>query len=129
MDKKHALKKHKETKKIKKRAKISSAADINGTRFHPNFEAKYIADIQGWYKKLQLFAAKDAGWTNELFGKATITLESFDGDIVLDMKYLRGEYKMQFPLFVLYDIVIAAQALNTFNNGYMAPKNKMKIKK
>ena len=121
--------KHKALKKIKKVAKIVESSDRSHKTFVPHFDVKYTADEPGWYKNLTLTASEGGTWTQSLVGKPVVTLEYFDGDCVLNLKYNHDSYKLEFPVFVLHDIAVVASVLNEFNENHMFSKVKMKKKK
>lgn len=127
--KKYIKDKHNKSKKIKKIAKTVESEDRSHKRFVPNFDVQYVSDEAGWYKNLTLKASKNGVWTESLVGKPIVKLEYFDGDLVLNLKYNHGSYKLEFPVFVLHDIAIAASILNEFNDKHMFGKVKMKKKK
>jgi len=120
---------HKKTKKISKRAKVVSSIDRSQKVFEPLFDVKYRADIQGWYKKLELIASKEGSWVDSLESKTIVTLEYFDGDIVLQLNYRGANQKIEIPLDVLHNIAIAAEVLNKMEDGHVFTKVKMKTQK
>lgn len=127
--KKQIKKQYKKCKKIVKKAKIVESSDRSHKTFVPHFDVKYTADDRGWYKNLTLTASEGGTWTQSLVGKPVVTLEYFDSVCVLNMEYAHDSYKLEFPIFVLHDISVAASVLNKFNDNHMFSKVKMKVKK
>lgn len=127
--KKEIKKQYKKCKKIVKKAKIVESIDRSHKTFVPHFDVKYIADDRGWYKNVTLTASEGGTWTKDLVSKPVVILEYFDGDCVLNLEYNHDSYKLEFPLFVLHDISVAASVLNEFNDNHMFNKVKMKKKK
>lgn len=123
------MKKHKDEEKIKKTATLVESTDRSHRTFVPFLDVDYTSDKAGWYKKLELIASKDSAWSESLVGKPVVTLEYFDGDVVIKMEYLHDSYEIQIPIFALHDMAIAAEVLNKFNENHMFTKVKMKTKK
>lgn len=122
------MKNHVDGDKITARVNLVESMDVSDKTFVPFFDVNYLSDVAGWYTKIEMVASKDGTWNEDLVGKPVVTLQYFDGDIVLNLKYKHDSYKIELPIFALHDVAIAAELLNKMSKNRMFTKVKMKKK-
>lgn len=126
-------------KKCKKRSKnqkkfiveglISSSTDLSDTKYEPEFNIKLTGDVDGWYNKLSFKASPDGTWTEELHNKEVLTMENFDGEIIINLDYMSKKQTIYLDIALLGDIVTAAQTYNFIKKNKVFNKSKIKLKK
>lgn len=119
----------KKNKRYTKKAKILESVSMNGGDYVETFNATLTGDKGGWYKKLTMNASENGTWSKELVGKDLVTLEYFDGNVVISLKYNKTKQKIRLPLCYLHDIVVAASLLNAFEDNRVFAKSKVRFKK
>lgn len=111
--KSEVLKKHKESKRIKTRAKI---VEVQGGRQTPAWGVEVTEDLNGYYKKVVLKAdgSQESPWTEEFKGTPRVIIRDFDFsgvEVVLTAAKNRPEIKIDINYGDLCDIVTAFQAM------------------
>lgn len=111
--KSEVLKKHKESKRIKTKAKI---VEVRNGRQMPAWDVEVTEDLNGYYKKTVLKADSSelSPWTEEFKGTPRVIIKDFDFtgvELILTAAKNRPEIKIDINYGDLCDIVTAFEAM------------------
>ena len=127
---KSEIKKRHKAKPIKvSKASVLESETLSSDKYQESFKVKLTKDTSGWYSKLEMIASEEGSWTSNLINKSVITIENYDGNLVINLSYNNYKEKIEMPLYVLGDLMDAAIILNALTDKRTFGKNKYRIKK